>query len=534
MSEPDPARHRQFEVEVERDVGISAPDGTQLVADIYHPVRDGSSPTLMQRTVYGKQNVGYNAPWFAERGYRVVMQDCRGSGKSAGEASFFREGADGRATGDWITAQPWFDGRFGTFGHSYMTFTQLAFAATEPDYLGAMSVGLYASERRRAWFPGGSFALEFALYWSFLRTRGPIEAFLHPEKVQARLARGYLHLPLREADMAALEATVPWYQEWLAHADPTDRYFADLELPAVYEQFIAPHGIPVLFVDGWYDYALPYLLHDVERIRTSAGPKRLVVGPWMHSGVDGTIADGESLRWFDQHLGGAPTPPASPVRIFVMPDQGWRDLAAWPLPATAVTFYLGADGAFTESAPPGDESRTAWTYDPAEPTPSYGGANLDPLRAGPVANNALEARDDVCVFSTAVLAADVEVIGAIAARVFIESSTGFFDVFVRLCDVDADGNSTNITDAIHRRTAFDARDPDGVIAFDLELGPTAYRFHAGHRIRVQVSAGAHPLYARNLGSGEPIATGTTLVISQLAVRHDAAHPSALTFATTGA
>jgi hypothetical protein len=42
------------------------------------------------------------------------------------------------------------------------------------------------------------------------------------------------------------------------------------------------------------------------------------------------------------------------------------------------------------------------------------------------------------------------------------------------------------------------------------LWPTAYRFKAGHRIRVQVAGAAHPRYARNTGTGEPLGKATTL------------------------
>jgi predicted acyl esterase len=44
----------------------------------------------------------------------------------------------------------------------------------------------------------------------------------------------------------------------------------------------------------------------------------------------------------------------------------------------------------------------------------------------------------------------------------------------------------------------------------VKLWPAAHRFLAGHRIRVQVSGGAHPRYARNPGTGEPLATAMDL------------------------
>jgi hypothetical protein len=46
---------------------------------------------------------------------------------------------------------------------------------------------------------------------------------------------------------------------------------------------------------------------------------------------------------------------------------------------------------------------------------------------------------------------------------------------------------------------------------ELALWPTAYRWRAGHRIRLQIAGGAHPRYARNLGGGDALGTATRLV-----------------------
>ena len=56
----------------------------------------------------------------------------------------------------------------------------------------------------------------------------------------------------------------------------------------------------------------------------------------------------------------------------------------------------------------------------------------------------------------------------------------------------------------------------------------AHRFRRGHRIRVQVSSGAHPRYARNTGTGEPLVSATTLVAADQEVFHDPERPSAVT------
>ena len=60
------------------------------------------------------------------------------------------------------------------------------------------------------------------------------------------------------------------------------------------------------------------------------------------------------------------------------------------------------------------------------------------------------------------------------------------------------------------------------------MWPTANTFRAGHRIRLQVSSGAHPLFNRNAGTGEPLATGANLRSADQEIFHDAERPSWIT------
>jgi hypothetical protein len=46
-------------------------------------------------------------------------------------------------------------------------------------------------------------------------------------------------------------------------------------------------------------------------------------------------------------------------------------------------------------------------------------------------------------------------------------------------------------------------------------------------LRLQVSSGSHPRWSRNLGTGEPLATGVHMAVADQTIYHDEAHPSAL-------
>jgi putative CocE/NonD family hydrolase len=142
-----------------------------------------------------------------------------------------------------------------------------------------------------------------------------------------------------------------------------------------------------------------------------------------------------------------------------------------------------------------------FTYDPADPTPALGGRVLS-FAGGVRDNRVLEARADVLTFTGEPLAADLEVVGCPVAELAHRSDNPYVDVFVRICDVDEKGRSRNLADGFVR---LDAADGEVV---RVELDAMAHRFPAGHRIRLQVSGGAHPRFARNLGTGEPAASST--------------------------
>ena len=102
------------------------------------------------------------------------------------------------------------------------------------------------------------------------------------------------------------------------------------------------------------------------------------------------------------------------------------------------------------------------------------------------------ARDDVLVFTGPVISEPQEVIGPVSLRLRVRGSSPDFDVFARLCDVDAKGTLWNICDGLLRLDATPPADADGWTEIEVPMSATAHRFAPGHRLRVQVSGGAHP------------------------------------------
>src|SRR5688500_19556177 len=106
---------RRYGVRIVRNIRVRMEDGVELMTNTYHPRAPGLHPTLLMRLPYGRKGFSAVAEVYAERGFNVVLQACRGTEKSGGVFDpLANEREDGLATLRWIKAQPWYDGRLGT------------------------------------------------------------------------------------------------------------------------------------------------------------------------------------------------------------------------------------------------------------------------------------------------------------------------------------------------------------------------------------------------------------------------------------
>jgi putative CocE/NonD family hydrolase len=518
-------------VDCVRDLAVPMPDGVALLADRWVPRGVPSPPLLLVRSPYGRRRVfGFlYGRLFAERGFSVIVQSCRGTFGSGGDfVPNFRERADGAATIAWLREQPWFPGKVGLVGASYLGFVQWAIAREAPAELGALVVQIAPHEFRSVTYPGGSFALDTTLGWSEMVTHQerPLRMLLRMRTGERRMAAAAGALPLLESYRGVTGPRVAFFEDWLTRTEPADAKWWE---PIDHGAALATLSAPVHLTGGWYDLFLPHTVAQYRALRDAGRAPRLLVGPWAHGDVGGRYGEffGPALRFLRATLAGDGTLAEPPVRLFLTGAEEWREYEDYPPPgAREERFHLQPGGSLAPAAPAASEP-DRYRYDPADPTPSVGGTTLGKA-AGRKEQADLEARADVLVYTSAPCERDCDAIGPVRAELFVRSSLAHTDFFVRLCDVDPAGRSHNVCDGILRLVpGSPAADEHGVRRIAVALWPTAHRFLRGHRLRVQVSSGAHPRFARNPGSGEPLATATTLVAADQEVFHDPARPSAL-------
>lgn len=511
---------------VERDIMVPARDGVRLATDIYRPDGAGPFPVILERTPYDKSAPSRSeitatdpvprsreavARYFADAGYAVAYQDCRGRYRSEGGfTKYLSEAPDGYDTCAWLVAQPWCNRRIATMGLSYAAHAQMALGCLAPPGLVAQYVdcGGFSNAYRSGIRHGGAFDLKQAT-WAYRNAladaRDPaVKAALEAEDIAAWMAR----MPWRRGD-SPLKAA-PEYEDYLFEQWSHGRFDDYWKQPGIWAEgyYDRYADVPMVHLSGWYDpYARTAMENYAGLAAQKRGPVRLVLGPWTHGDrslsfagdvefgpaarLDGNLAEdffAARRRWFDCWVKGIDNgvrhEPA--VRVFVMGggsgrrntdgrlDHGgfWREADAWPLPGTAFTRFHLHPGRSLLIAKPGDGTPLSFIADPGDPVPTIGGAlsSGGPVmysgaydqRTGPQyfgckpPYGPLAARSDVLVFQTPPLPEDIGIAGPIKLRLWIASDGPDADIHAKLVDLYPpsddypDGFAMNLSEGLLR------------------------------------------------------------------------------------
>jgi putative CocE/NonD family hydrolase len=196
---------------------------------------------------------------------------------------------------------------------------------------------------------------------------------------------------------------------------------------------------------------------------------------------------------------------------------------------------LRGDGTLSTSTPT-RESTDEYVYDPANPVPTVGGplcCDSGHLAPGPRDQRAIEAREDVLVYSTPPMAQDVEVTGPVSVELYAKSSAVDTDFTAKLVDVGPDGFAQNMTEGIVRARYRDSQEkpglmnPDQVYKFTIDLWATSNVFRKGHVLRLEISSSNFPRFDTNLNTGEDARLAQRSIAATNTIYHDAQHPSAV-------
>ena len=534
----------------EPDVKVPMRDGARLTANVYRPRTEGRFPVILQRTPYGRPDGKWDeARRYVAAGYAMVVEDCRGRGKSEGVWDPFRyDVEDGFDTQEWTGRQPWCNGQIGTAGGSYVGWTQWAAAPKASRYLKAMVPVVPFANAYEMAYPGGAFQLGLLMGWGAAVGGVALDG--------AKLQEAYRHLPLQSFG-DQFDKKVGYLDDWVKHCQ-YDSYWKQRGIDYRYPEVT----VPILNIGGWYDIFSKTTIELVAKVRASSNDRQVrrnqlvVMGPWTHGvgarkvgeldfGAQASLNWGDlQFQWFEYWLKGHETGVQDwPVcYLFVMGENRWRGEGEWPLKRTQYVSYflhgaghansLKGDGTLSTTEPE-TEAADGFTYDGNNPVPSLGGNNLVGAPAGPYDQTKVEERQDVLVYTTAPLDQDVEVTGPVKLVLYGASSAPDTDFTAKLVDVHPEGKAYNLCDGIIRARYRQSREQPVLLEsgqaqqFDIDLWVTSNLFRRGHRIRAELSSSNFPRFDRNPNSGKPFGTDTELLPAKQSVFHDRDHPSHL-------
>ncbi len=418
-------------------------DGRHLATDVFLPPKPGRYPAILIQTPYDRRHLGVpirsgagdggevgrgavsDLLGFVDRDhYAYVVVDWRGFfGSRAAmdgiQRGRWRRGQDGYDCVEWIAARPWCDGQVGTWGGSALGKQQFDTALERPPHL-ACCVPLIAAlgQEYSFYYPGG------VLLEAHVKTL---------DALGFGVSRMVIDHP-REDDPIWRFAGRVTYR-------PQDIH------------------VPVLMITGWWDHYPDQILRTFEDIVSRGGAaarehSRLLVGPWDHVGVGlarqgGRVfggaerASAEAAKaFFDRWLRGIDNgwDRGPRVRWWRVNEKGWGEAESW-----------SGIRRSTKDAALGGGDRTV-TFDPLDPTPTLGGANLPPLRHGPTDHSALRDRKGVLVYDLD-LKESLRVNGTVELSFEATADRACCDFIARLCDV-VEGKPMLLADAVRRvRTA---------------------------------------------------------------------------------
>ncbi len=482
---------------------VAMPDGVRLSADLYRPTGGKAReryPVLLEYLPYRKHE-SRSRNWalysyFVQRGYVVAAVDIRGTGGSEGRLIPYEyseiEQRDGESVIDWLSKQPWSNGKVGMFGISWGGFNAIQMAARHPPALKAI-VAIDATED---------------LYQDDVHY---MDGILHLDSWEMSMdldnsrpgAPDYL---IDDDNFRNRFDTEPWMLTYKKQqrdgpfwdrASVRDRY-ADIRVPS-------------FLIGGWYDGYRDSIARMLANVKNA--PVKAIVGAWNHTWPNepypgpGMEWRHEAVRWFDHWLRNLDTGILDEPRFAVYVRNwhppgpylaaapgAWRYEEGWPIARIQDRFlYPQPNHTLAPAAP-------AATTHQLRYLPSIGFEAGGPVMWwGDVAHDQRGTDAFSLVYDSDPLDADLEILGLPRATLSVSADATRANWIARLSDVAPDGTVTQVAGAAMNGTHRDsAREPKALVPgepfeLDIEMHFTSWVFPKGHRIRLAVNNAQWPM-----------------------------------------
>lgn len=532
---------------IDSTLQVPLKDGTVLSCMIVY--LEGAKwplPAVLRANCYPSKTDTLRAQYVADSGYAGVFVYNRGKGRSGG--SFYpmeNDAADNYEVIDWVSKQPWCNGKVGMYGGSYLGFAQWATVKKVHPALKTIVPQVAVGPGIDYPNPGGIF-VTYSLQWlKYVRNNHYLDdSTFFNEKKWKDLNTEYLlrGLPFDKLDSLEGSGMDTIFQRWITHPGYDDFW---QRMTPTKEEF-SRINIPILTTTGFFDDDQRGAMHYYN-MHNKYGPADgipqhyLFIGPFDHGGGQGgrrrnfiapykidTVAMVDQkqlvLDWFNYTLKGGKKPAflQDRIAVFAMGENKWHYFPSIEkMNRDTLSFYLpGKVGDPLLSKKKSGRKPLLFSFDAADPVDDtiviYDGSSS-------LITEGVFRKKHLLTFSTSPLTEDLIMNGSITADLWLSSGTPDADIMISWWEVDATGKKWPLSHTAQRLSlSIDKTKPvywkeNEVHHITLDNTPwICKQLKKGSRLVMTISPASNLYWQKNYGAAKDVSEQTLLD----ALRHE--------------
>ncbi len=496
-----------------REHMVTAKDGTKLYTLTAVPAKNKKYPVIIQRNPYIKntpEELAFRIKLFKKkdlRGFVLVFQHCRGTGKSEGDfIPYINESSDGQDLLNWVRKQDFYNGEIYLSGGSYGASVHGSYLNTPQTDIKGIYWAVQDTERYNIIYRNGFLRLQLHSSWYLKMYK------INSSIKRKRRAARFNAFPLTGITRDVFGEPAPDYETILLHPDKNDPFW---KTPGCgggeYSNALVNARIPTFFVGSWHDIYITGML-DIWRKLDPEHRKNCVfmITPFEHAypnrrknlatelfspgGRPSEYAPVGDLDcfWF-KHLrkeNDLPHFTKGKITRYVLFGNKWETSEDVGTDSASIKFYLNADRELTTAVPP--SGKITYTYDPRDPAAFKGACHGN--FGGVQLQDAPNSRQDIISFISAPFTHDQIVEGDFYGKLFVTSSAPDTCFYLRL-SVVKNGRAFGLRNEIDSicRTNPDFR-PGKEAVIDFKIAAHSFKLSRGDRLRLDISSSCWPYF----------------------------------------
>ena len=516
---------------------ITLPNGSTIAGTMVRSRNTaGPQPVVMMYNIYAGIETGL-CKAMAEKGYVGFIANTRGKRLSKDPIEpYEHDGDDAYHILDWVSRQPWCNGKIGMYGGSYLGFSQ--WSAMKKVHPALKTIVPQVSVGAGIDFPmqNGVF-MGYALSWIRFVANNKLTdgADFNNNSKWESVFTNYFKNGSSFRSLDSIEGMPsPLFQRWLDHPD-YDSYWKSM-VPQ--KEAYAHINIPILTTTGYYDddqLGAMYYYNEYRKWNKSNN-YYLVIGPYDHGGAQGhpkKLLGGYEIdaaaqinindlvfEWFDHILkeGKRPEILKDKVNFQVMGKNEWKHVANLEQMHNAtLTFYLGTENnqkTLLKTAPKnlGAISQTIDFKDRSE-------INLfkstDVCNFPMINNETLKTEKQQLVFESDPIEEPFAISGPIAASLKVICNKKDMDIALQLYEKTADNHYFALSNILQRASYAKDRSkrqllkPNKMETITMnQTFITSKQLQKGSRIVIVLGVNKNPNWQVNYGTGKDVSDET--------------------------